>query len=50
MIACDGIYDRMNTEDVAQTIWGTFDEEKLQPTYHAQMGHALDVVLKESVV
>lgn len=48
VIASDGIYDKLNSADVVQSVWESSVEEKAA-NIHKQCGFGVDHILRESL-
>ncbi|EGR29805.1 protein phosphatase 2c, putative [Ichthyophthirius multifiliis] len=48
LLGCDGIFDRINSQNVANIFWNSINEQKLEPDFHKQCGKCIEQVMIES--
>jgi protein phosphatase 2C family protein 2/3 len=49
-LGCDGIYDQLSDQDVAQCFWMTMKDSLKAQNLHLQCGMAVDMIIKTSLV
>ncbi|CAD8197002.1 unnamed protein product [Paramecium octaurelia] len=50
VIGCDGIFDKMKSEEVIKKIWAELEQQRNTNNLHGQISAAVDSVLKEVVL
>ncbi|CAD8178547.1 unnamed protein product [Paramecium octaurelia] len=50
VLGCDGIFDKMNSQEVIDEIWSDLKKNKDNYNLHAQISSAVDAVIKEVVI
>ncbi|CAD8185465.1 unnamed protein product [Paramecium pentaurelia] len=50
VLGCDGIFDKMDSQEVIDKIWNDLKKNKDNQNLHAQISSAVDAVLKEVVI
>ena len=48
-MGCDGIYDRLSSEDVANCIWNVTDKKVIFDGVHTLSGGIVDIVMKTAL-